>query len=284
MFAPRRRARILVGAATLVGVLGSAGCSGTGDSQQTTSAPAPEVSTPVEARLITRGTLVVCPRTGFRPFEYRDGDATVGFDVDLANWVAQRVGATVTFAEVPFARVTSGAAFTEKQCDLATGIIISERRRKNVSFSEPYFDSEQALLVRKGSGITDLAGLRGKRLAVQEETTGLQQAEKDRSANGYSIVAFEDGLALANAVLSGAVDAGLNDSAVMLNYVKDNPETEVVTRIQTQEQYGVAVAKDNESLLQVVNDTLQAAREDGRYDATYRKYLGGPADAVVPSG
>lgn len=275
------RHRALVGtAAVLVGALGLAGCAKDADPAPTTAAGGAATSSggaaaPADARLVKPGTLLTCTHTAFRPFEYPEGDKIVGFDIDLANWVAKKVNATVEVVDMPFDQITSGAAFAAKRCDLgAAGITMNDKRRKVIAFSDAYFDSTQALLVKQGSEVKDLAALKGKRLAVQTDTTGQEYAEKNKAANGYTTVVFEDSTSVANAVLSGAVDAALNDNSVMLYFAKNNPTTQVVSEIPTGEQYGLAVAKDNPGLLKVVNDALKTARDDGTYDSTYEKYFG----------
>lgn len=273
--------RALVGLVGLVGALGLAGCAKDSDPVQTTttagagtdgSASAAPVA---QARLITPGTLLTCTHTAFRPFEYPEGDKIVGFDIDAADWVAKKVDAKVEVVDIPFDQITSGAAFAAKRCDLgAAAITMNDKRRKALAFSDSYFDSTQALLVKKESQAKDLAALKGKKLAVQTDTTGQEYAEKNKAAYGYTTVVFDDSTSVANAVLSGAVDGGLNDNAVMLYYAKNNPDTQVVVEIPTGEQYGLAVAKDNPGLLKAVNDALAKAKADGTYVAAYENYFG----------
>ncbi len=281
MRTPRTRsqsgiARSLVGVVGLVGALGLAGCAKDTDPVPTTAAgESGSASAVQDARLVTAGTLLTCTHTAFKPFEYPEGDKIVGFDIDLAEWVAKKVDAKVQVVDIPFDQITSGAAFAAKRCDLgAAAITMNDKRRAVIAFSDDYFDSTQALLVKEGAPYQDLADLKGKKLAVQTDTTGLEYAEKNKAANGYTTVVFEDSISVANAVLSGAVDAALHDNAVMLYFAKNNPTTRVVKEFPTGEQYGLAVAKDNPGLLKVVNEALRTAKDDGSYDAAYEKYFG----------
>lgn len=273
------RHRVFAGtAAVLAGALGLAGCARDTDPVPATGGAATSsggAAAPADARLVRSGVLLTCTHTAFRPFEYPEGDKIVGFDIDLANWVAKKLNATAEVVDIPFDQITSGAAFAAKRCDLgAAAITMNDKRRQVIAFSDPYFDSTQALLVKQGSEANNLAALRGKKLAVQTDTTGQDYAEKNKAANGYTTVVFEDSTSVANAVLSGAVDGALNDNSVMLYFAKNNPTTRVVTEIPTGEQYGLAVAKDNPGLLKVVNEALKTARDDGTYDSTYEKYFG----------
>lgn len=281
MRTPRTRsqsgiARSLVGVVGLVGALGLAGCAKDTDPVPTTApVESGSASAVQDARLVTAGTLLTCTHTAFKPFEYPEGDKIVGFDIDLAEWVAKKVDAKVQVVDIPFDQITSGAAFAAKRCDLgAAAITMNDKRRAVIAFSDDYFDSTQALLVKEGAPYQDLADLKGKKLAVQTDTTGLEYAEKNKAANGYTTVVFEDSISVANAVLSGAVDAALHDNAVMLYFAKNNPTTRVVKEFPTGEQYGLAVAKDNPGLLKVVNEALRTAKDDGSYDAAYEQYFG----------
>lgn len=281
MRTPRTRsqsgiARSLVGVVGLVGALGLAGCAKDTDPVPTTApVESGSASAVQDARLVTAGTLLTCTHTAFKPFEYPEGDRIVGFDIDLAEWVAKKVDAKVQVVDIPFDQITSGAAFAAKRCDLgAAAITMNDKRRAVIAFSDDYFDSTQALLVKEGAPYQDLADLKGKKLAVQTDTTGLEYAEKNKAANGYTTVVFEDSISVANAVLSGAVDAALHDNAVMLYFAKNNPTTRVVKEFPTGEQYGLAVAKDNPGLLKVVNEALRTAKDDGSYDAAYEQYFG----------
>ena len=227
-------------------------------------------------KLMTDGTLTVCTHPGFRPFEFGGSDGkTVGFDIDLADIVAKKQGVKTTVVDIPFDQMTSGAAFAAKKCDIAiAAITINDKRKQAVAFSEPYFESTQALLVKKGAAIKDLADLKGKKIGVQTDTTGKDYADGKAAAMGFQTVIFEDGAAVGNNVKTGKVDAGLNDNGVMNDFAKSNADTEVVKEYETGEQYGMAVAKDNAALLKLANDALTAAKGDGSYDTMYEKWMG----------
>lgn len=272
---PRRALTALV---LTGGALALAGCAKDALPAATTaatSAGSTAAASVGDARLVRPGTLLTCTHTAFKPFEYPEGDKIVGFDIDIADLVATKVNAKVEVVDIPFDQITSGAAFAAKRCDIgAAAITMNDKRRTVLAFSDSYFESTQALLVKQGAPYQDLAALKGKKLAVQTDTTGQEYAEKNKSANGYTTVVFEDSTSVSNAVLSGAVDAALNDNAVMLYFAKMNPTTQVVTEIKTDEQYGIAVAKDNPGLLAAVNETLTAAKADGSYATLYQKYFG----------
>jgi polar amino acid transport system substrate-binding protein len=225
--------------------------------------------------LVQSGKLVTCTHLSYKPFQFSQGDQTVGFDVDLVNLIAKDLGVTQQIFDTPFETITSGTSFNANQCDLAAaGMTITDERKQAIDFSDPYFDASQALLVKKGSNIKSLADLKGKKLGVQQDTTGEKYANDNAAANGYTVVQFEDLPLSETAVRTGAVDAVINDNGVLYDYAKEFPDTEVTTEFPTNEKYGIGVKKGNTALLTKINEVLKKAKESGEYDKIYEKWFG----------
>ncbi len=225
--------------------------------------------------LVESGSLTTCTHLSYKPFQFSEGDKTVGFDVDLVDLVAKELGATQKIFDTPFETITSGSAFSTGNCDLAAaGMTITDERKQAIDFSEPYFEASQALLVKKDSGLTDLSTLKGKKLGVQQDTTGEKYANDNAAANGYEVVQFEDLPLMEVAVRTGSVDAGINDNGVLFDYAKEFPDTEVTKQFDTGEQYGIAVKKGNAALLAKVNEVIKKAKDSGEYDTIYEKWFG----------
>jgi polar amino acid transport system substrate-binding protein len=226
--------------------------------------------------LVAAGKLTVCTHLAYKPFQYKDdSNKVVGFDVDLMDVVAKKLGVTQEIVDIEFGQITSGAVFAAKKCDAgAAAITINDKRKLATAFSDPYFSATQALLVKTDSSVKDLSGLKGKVLAVQTDTTGQDYANAHVAEFGYTIKVFDDMTSGANAVLAGTVDAAINDNGVVYDYAKDNPKTTVVKEFATGEQYGFNMGLDNTVLLAVVNDTLKSAKADGTYNTIYKKWFG----------
>jgi polar amino acid transport system substrate-binding protein len=226
--------------------------------------------------LVAAGKLTVCTHLAYKPFQYKDdSNKVVGFDVDLMDVVAKKLGVTQEIVDIEFGQITSGAVFAAKKCDLgAAAITITDARKTATAFSDPYFAATQALLVKADSSVKDLSDLKGKTLAAQTDTTGQKYAEDNKSQYGYTVKVFDDMPSGANAVLAGTVDAAINDNVVMFGYAKDNPKTTVVKEFNTNENYGFNMALDNTALLAVVNDAMKTAKADGTYNTIYKKWFG----------
>lgn len=235
----------------------------------TTSSSAPAVS------LVTPGKLTMCTHLSYKPFEFKDDAGNVvGFDVDLVNLVAKKLGVTTEIVDIEFEQITAGTVFTIKKCDLgAAATTITEKRQQATLYSDSYFAATQALLVKADSGITGLGGLKGKLLAVQTGTTGMLYADKNASTYGYTTKEFDDMSKGANAVLGGRAAGAINDNVVLYDYAEENPTTKVVAEFDTNEHYGINVAKDNTALVTVINEVIAASKTDGSYNEIYKKWF-----------
>lgn len=225
-------------------------------------------------KIVEKGKLTVCTHLPYEPFQYNEGGQVVGFDVDLMDLVAKDLGLEQKIFNTPFEGIETGQAMNTSKCDIAAaGMTITDERAKVMDFSDPYFDATQALLVKKGSGLDSLESLSGKTLGVQIGTTGQQYAEEN-VPDDVDLKVFEDLALLVSAVKTGSIPAAINDNSVLYDYVEKNPTTEVSTEFDTGEQYGFAVAKDeNDALLDAVNKALADARKDGTYDKLFKKYF-----------
>lgn len=224
-------------------------------------------------QLVKSGKLTNCTGLPYEPFEFEKDGKVIGFDVDLVDLVAKELGVTQDIIDTPFDGITSGADFNSAKCDLsAAGMTITEDRKKDIDFSDPYFDATQALVSKKGSGVSGLDQLKGKKLAVQNTTTGQEYATKN--ATGVELVVFEDLGLLLTAVETGSVDAGINDNGVLYDWVKKKPEFEVSKEFDTGEQYGIGFKKGNTALQKVINDVLAKTKSSGEYDKIHEKWFG----------
>lgn len=225
-----------------------------------------------DLELVEPGTLTICTDVPFPPMEFEDSDTELGydgFDIELAVAIAEDLGLEPTVATPGWDAITGGLAFEDGQCDVAAAsITILPEREENVDFSEPYFNGEQALLVKNDSGIStweDLASV-----AVQTGTTG--EIYVQENWEGVEIVSFEEAAGPYLALDAGEVDGVLFD-LVSQQDVADNDDTvSVVETYATDEEYGLAT-KDAPELLAAINESLAELRENGTYDDIYGKWF-----------
>jgi polar amino acid transport system substrate-binding protein len=233
-----------------------------------------DTSTTTESgvKLVKGGTMTICTHLPYAPFEFTQDGKVVGFDIDVLKIAAGTEGVKTNVVDTPWDTIVSGEALNTGKCDVAAGAMtIKPEREKVMDFTDPYFEATQALLTKKGAGITSLDQLAGKTIAVQEGTTG-EDYVKEHTPDGAKVVSFEDSVLTMQAVKTGKAAAGVNDNGLLYNFVKQNPDTEVTTEFKTGEEYGFSVKKDgNDALLDVIN---KAIADKAAYGKAYSTWFG----------
>jgi polar amino acid transport system substrate-binding protein len=221
---------------------------------------------------IKSGSLTVCSDAPYEPFDVIEGSTYTGFDGDLVTEIAKALDLKLVAIDSAFDPLQSGLALNSGQCDMASSAMtITDERKQKLTFSEPYYDSKQSLLVPAGSDIASIDDLDGKKVAVQTGTTGKSYTEAN--ATGAKVVSFPDDAAMYTALKGGSVDAILQDLPVNLEHTKDGKYT-IVEEYSTDEAYGFAFKKTgSEKLVDAVNEELQALRDSGKYQEIYDKYF-----------
>ncbi|WP_149551084.1 ABC transporter substrate-binding protein [Streptomyces marokkonensis] len=234
--------------------------------------------------LVKAGQLTTCTHLPYPPFQSEIDGKVQGFDVALIDLVADDLGVKQQILDTPFENFKTGAFLNSGECDLAAaGMTITEERKKNVDFSDPYFNATQAVLVDKGSGVTSLADVESEnvRLGAQAQTTGEDYAKKQ----GFDPVSFESSDAVLNGLRTGQVKAVVIDYPVVQGWLKDKANAdafEVAEQIDTGEQYGFTVKKGNTALSEAIDKALADAKADGTYKKLYEQWIG-PYDESAAS-
>ena len=265
-----RRARFLAAITATAGAVLVAGCtsSGSGGSAGKTAAGGVD--------LVKAGQLTTCTHLPYPPFQSEIDGKVQGFDVSLIDLVAKDLGVKQQILDTPFENFKTGAFLNSGECDLAAaGMTITPERKKNVDFSDPYFDATQAVLVDKKSGVGSLADLKakGRKLGAQAQTTGEDYAKK----RGFDPISCESSDAVLNGLRTGQVQAVIIDYPVVQGWLKDKANAgafKVVDNLNTGEQYGFTVKKGNAKLLAAVNKAIAGAKADGTYKKLYEKWIG----------
>src|SRR5688572_215413 len=177
--------------------------------------------------LVKEGTLTICTHLPYEPFEFTEGGEVVGFDVDVLKIAADAEGLETEVLDVAWETITTGEALNTEQCDVGAGAMtITDERVAVMDFTDPYFTATQALMTKTGAGITSLEDLAGKKIAVQDGTTGADYV-RENAPEDAEIISFEDSSLMQQAVLTGKTDAGVNDNGLLNYFVSENPEVEV---------------------------------------------------------
>jgi len=223
--------------------------------------------------------LVVCSDIPYEPMEFeateeKTPSGYTGFDIDLVQEIADNAGRTLEVKVTPFDGIF--AAMDAGNCDaVVSSVTITDERKQNMDFSEPYFDSNQSLMVLKENEATykTLADLAGKNIGVQSGTTG-EEYTTNNTPEGATITALPGSADLFAALEAGSIDAIVQDYPINAYRATQNDNVVITEKIVTDEQYGMAVAKGNTETLALLNDGLATAKSDGTYDTLYEKYFG----------
>lgn len=227
--------------------------------------------------LIEDGKLTVVAELGFAPFEYMDEKTgePVGFDVDVINAVAEKMGLTASY--LPNQKFDTLVPIIKQggKADVSiAAITITDERLESVDFSEAYLDSNQAIVVAKGSSETqETLNDASKQVVCQGGTTGDEWIGENLP--DAVRVPVDDVTAALTGVQTGLYQAMVVDLPVASYMLAQSfSDLQIVKEIPTGEQYGIAVSKDNPELTQAVNKALEDMKSDGTMKEIETKWFG----------
>ena len=219
------------------------------------------------------GVIKIGTEGAYPPFTYHDKSGKlVGFDVEIGELIASGLGVKPDFVEGKWDGLIAGV--DARRYDLVLNeVAITPERLKKYDFSDPYITSKAVVVVHSdNSSINSFADLRGKK-SSQSLTSNFAQLAK---ASGAEVVATEGFNQSLELVLSGRVDATINDSLSYLDFKKQKPDAKlkVAATEAKGDQSAVLLAKGQPELLAAINQTLRTAKQDGSYQKISLKYFG----------
>ncbi|WP_192456806.1 arginine ABC transporter substrate-binding protein [Musicola keenii] len=220
-------------------------------------------------------TLRFATEASYPPFESVDAsNQIVGFDIDLANALCKQIQATCTFSNQAFDSLIPGLKFRRFDAVIA-GMDITPERQQQVSFTQPYYENS-AMFIAQKEKIANVAALSGKRVGVQNGTTH-QKFLLDKHKD-ITVVPYDS---YQNAVLdlkNGRLDAVFGDTAVVNEWLKQNQGLAAIGDKVADKDYfgiglGIAVRQNNDELVKKFNAALNTIKQDGTYQAIYKKWF-----------
>jgi polar amino acid transport system substrate-binding protein len=258
---------LLVGAVSIVVAGcggGSSSSSSSSTSEESSESPGAEETEPTAEKL-TVGSDIPYP-----PFEQGKKGSYTGFDVNLMEAIGEEIGREPEFIDSSFETIFRDVAQGKFEAVMSAATI-TEEREKVVSFSNPYYLSEQAILVKEGSSITGLSDLKGETVGAQQGTTGLELGKEKAEAG--ELRPFPEGPDAINALKAGTVAAVIIDAPVAVNAVEEEGGIEIAEKVPTEESYGIAVAPESSELLEEINEGLADTVKNGKYAKVYEKWF-----------
>ncbi|MDU2063609.1 MAG: amino acid ABC transporter substrate-binding protein [Sporomusaceae bacterium] len=218
----------------------------------------------------------------FPPMGFKDEkNNIVGFDVDMAKEAAKRLGIEVEFKPIDWS--SKEAELNGKRIDaLWNGMNITEERKKNMLFSDPYMDSKQLIFVMAGSPIKSAADLAGKVVGVQQSSIGEEAVTKDQKLKSSlkDFKTYSDCIAAFMDLKTGRLDAVVTDEILGRYYMSKEPGKYIAIEQPLGEigTYGVGFRKEDQELRDKVQAVLNEMKKDGTSATISKKWFG--ADIV----
>ena len=229
--------------------------------------------------LIKEGVLNVGMEIGYPPFEDKAEDGSpVGYDVDLINAIGEKMGLEVNLIDTAFDVIFAGID-TNYDC-VVSAVTITDERRQNCLFSNPYIENFQAVAVKKGSDlkISALKDLSGHSVILQKGTTS-EDLLDDMIATGTvtncTKSATEQILTCFTTLDNGEYEIVLCDSTVAQDYVTKFPDKYEIAYTDTEypEQFGIAMGKNNTELQAAINKAMDELKAEGFFEKNAEKWL-----------
>ncbi len=229
------------------------------------------------AKIKERGKLLVGVKYDTRLFGLKDPASgnVEGFDIDISKAIAKHILGDENAIELK--EVTSKTRIpmlNNGEIDMVVATMtITEERKKEVDFSDVYFQAGQSLLVKKGSPITGLESVtKDTKILGSKGATSIKNIKE--KVPGVTVLEFDNYQDAFAALKAGQGDALTTDDAILYGMASQDDGYEVVGKPFTDEPYGIAVQKGNTDVVKAINDTLAELKANGEYDAIYTKWIG----------
>ena len=221
-------------------------------------------------------TLVVGLDDTFAPMGFRDDKGQlVGFDIDLAKAVAEKIGYEVSFQPIDWAMKETELNSGNIDC-IWNGYSITEERKTKVAFSTPYLDNAQLIITLAGSDIASKADLADKTVSVQKESSALDAVTADDiAASLKEIVEFDTNIDCFMELDAQRCDAIVCDEVLARYIIKQRGEEKynILADDFGKEEYGVGFRLTDTDLVNSVNKALEDLKADGTYKEIYTKWF-----------
>ncbi len=213
----------------------------------------------------------------FPPLGFRDeNNQIVGYDIDLAKEVANRLGKTLVCQPIDWAAKEQELNTGKIDC-IWNGFTMTDERKEAMAFTKPYLDNAQVAVVRKNSGIKTLSDLQNLVIGVQAESSAVDAINDNPEFKNSvkKIIEFKENITALNDLGIGQVDAVIMDS-VVANYSisQTGKDYVVLDEILSTEEYGIAFKKDNTELRDKVQNALNEMEADGTVAKISEKWFG----------
>jgi len=230
-----------------------------------------------EGLTIKEGVLTVGVDDTYPPMEFNDEKTgeIVGFDIDLANAIAEEMGLKAEFVSTAWDSIFIGLDTSKYDC-IMSSVSMTQERLPNFEFTTPYLANGQVIVVKPGDeSVKTPEDLAGKKVGVQFQTTADEACKKHLEKVQFDLTQY-DSIDLAFlAMKSGNVDVIVVDMAVAIDYAAKYPDEYVISSAQlTNEPISICIKKGNTELKDAMQSALDKVIKDGKLSEISVKWLG----------
>lgn len=214
--------------------------------------------------------LTMATNATFPPYEFYEGEKIVGIDAEIADAIAKKIGMELEIVDTEFGSIITGVQSGKYDIGMA-GMTVTEERKLSVNFTDTYATGIQSIIVKDGSDIKAIEDLAGKKIGVQQDTTGHIYASDEYGDE--MVVPFNKGTDAVAALVSGKVDCVIIDNQPAISFVAANEGLSILDTEYAVEDYAICIAKENTELLEKVNGALKELIADGTVKTIIDKYI-----------
>ncbi|MFB1051622.1 transporter substrate-binding domain-containing protein [Paraliobacillus sp. JSM ZJ581] len=208
----------------------------------------------------------------FAPFESRNASGEiVGFDIDLAKYVAEELGYDLEVKDMKFDGLV-GALQSNRVDMVLAGMSATEDRKKNVDLSTPYNHSGEMFVTLKNSDVKKLEDIEGKTIGVQLGTIQQEGAETLQEDFDFELKTVDDGTTLIQELISNRIDVAYMDKSVAVGYIEEQDLAGFDDPTTSSPGMAIAFPKGSD-LVEKVNEVLAKAEENGKLQELKDKWL-----------
>lgn len=229
--------------------------------------------TTIWGRVQDSGVMKVAVEGTYPPFNFlNEQNKMDGFDIDISNEIARRLGVQAEFVGVEWKGMI-GALLADKADVIIAQMSITEERKQQVDFTDPYVITGAVLISLPGdTRFKKLEDITGFRVGTGTATTFEDLA---RSVPGAIVSTYTDFSEYVADLQNGRLDVIINDSLLAGYAIKNNNlAIEITSPVLNQDVIAMAIKKENPEFLTKLNETLAAIKADGTYDTIYEKWFG----------
>jgi polar amino acid transport system substrate-binding protein len=222
-----------------------------------------------------KDTYIIGIDNAYKPFSYQEKDGSfTGFDIESSKWIANKMGFKVEHQGVAWDGIIP--ALLAKKIDMVyAGMTITPERAAQVAFSKPYLKINQSIAVRADSPLTKEDVMAGKAIiGSQRGTTGEAEAQKlidAKTMPASNLKSFDNFPLAVQALVNGQVQATIYDKPSTIDAIAGQP-VKIIGDIDTNEQYGIAIRKEDTLLLETMNKGLDQLMADPYWNELKAKY------------